>query len=102
MKKERPSRSGFFNPRILFGFVLCSVFLALIGFGMYWGTSAFAQKPRQNQNALGRPDVVRMIGPVAMNQDLRNLPYVAPKQKEEEERRLTRYPFPLAGSDAPA
>jgi N-acetylneuraminic acid mutarotase len=36
-----------------------------------------------------------------MNQDLRNLPYVPPKQKEEE-RRLTRYPFPLAGSDAPA
>ncbi len=44
---------------------------------------------------------MQMIGPVAMNQDLRSLPYVPPKQKEEE-RRLTRYPFPLAGSDAPA
>jgi N-acetylneuraminic acid mutarotase len=42
-----------------------------------------------------------MIGPVAMNQDLRKLPYVPSKEKEEEIR-MTRYPFPLAGRDAPA
>ena len=33
-----------------------------------------------------------MVGPVRLDQDLRNLPYVAPKQ-EFEERRLTRYPL---------
>src|SRR5262249_16355590 len=37
-----------------------------------------------------------------MDQDLRKLPYVAPKEKEAEEQRLTRYPFPLVGSGAPA
>src|ERR1700682_5144818 len=45
MKKEHTSQSGFFNPRILFGFVLGSVLLALIGFGMYWVASASAAPP---------------------------------------------------------
>ncbi len=34
-----------------------------------------------------------MVGPVALNQDLRSLPYVAPNA-EIEEKRLTRYPHP--------
>src|SRR5437016_11346926 len=37
------------------------------------------------------PDIVQMVGPVRLDQDLRSLPYVAPK-KEFEQRRLTRYP----------
>src|SRR5262249_11220831 len=37
----------------------------------------------------------RMIGPVSVDQDLRDLPYVAPKA-EFEERALTRYPHPEA------
>ncbi len=40
----------------------------------------------------GLPSVVRMIGPVSQNQDLRNLPYIPPTESEEEERRLTRHP----------
>src|SRR4051794_36207718 len=42
------------------------------------------------------PDVVSMVGPVSQAQDLRALPYIAPNV-EQEERRLTRHPFPLVG-----
>ncbi len=48
MKNERPSQNGFFNPRILLGFVLGSigVLLVLVGFGLSSGTSVLAQNPR--------------------------------------------------------
>jgi len=39
------------------------------------------------------PDVVQLIGPVILNTDLRDLPYIAPSH-EFEEKRLTRYPHP--------
>jgi hypothetical protein len=39
------------------------------------------------------PDVVQLIGPVVLNKDLRDLPYIAPSH-EFEEKRLTRYPHP--------
>jgi len=39
------------------------------------------------------PDVVQLIGPVILNADLRDLPYVAPSH-EFEEKRLMRYPHP--------
>jgi hypothetical protein len=39
------------------------------------------------------PDVVQLIGPVSLNQDLRALPYIAPS-REFEEKRLMRYPHP--------
>src|ERR1051326_2685541 len=39
------------------------------------------------------PDVMQIIGPVLVNKDLRDLPYVAPS-REFEEKRLTRYPHP--------
>ena len=47
MKKKRPSKSGFFNPRVLLGFVLGSigVLLVLVGLGTSSGTSALAQNP---------------------------------------------------------
>ena len=47
MKKKRPSKSGFFNPRVLLGFVLGSigVLLVLVGLGTSSGTSALAQTP---------------------------------------------------------
>src|SRR5713101_8126587 len=91
---------GFFNLRVLIGLfvVLAGVFLALAGFGAF--SSVFAQgKGTQNNSSntsqaspgTQTPDVVQMVGPVRLDQDLRSLPYVAPK-KEFEERRLTRYP----------
>ena len=57
MKKKRSSQSGFFNPRILFGFVLGSlgVVLALVGFGISSEASGLAQNPKQNQERAGTP-----------------------------------------------
>src|SRR4029077_2918603 len=57
--------------------------------------------PNNPQPDRPMPDVAGMVGPVMLNTDLRDLPYVPPKE-EFEERRLMRYPFPLSGSDAPA
>ena len=100
MKKKSTSKSAFFNLRVLIASVLClfGVFVALLGSGVFAqtkGTSASQQSARSNatQDAPGTqtPDVRRMVGPVRLDQDLRSLPYVAPK-KEFEERRLTRYP----------
>ena len=51
-------------------------------------TSAAAAQPDRPM-----PDVVRMVGPVIQNKDLRSLPYIAPNT-EIEEKRLTRYPHP--------
>ena len=110
MKKKSASQSAFFNLRILIASLLClfGVFVALVGSGAFAqtkGTTASQQPAGSNttQDAPGTqaPDVVQMAGPVRMDQDLRSLPYVAPK-KEFEERRLRRYPFPLTGSDAEA
>ena len=99
--KKKSSQSAFFNPRVLIGLfvVLAGVFLALVGFGAFSNVFAQGKQPRQSgasngaQDAPGTqtPDVVRMVGPVRLNQDLRNLPYVAPKP-EFEEQPLTRYP----------
>ena len=99
--KKKSSQSAFFNPRVLIGLfvLLAGVFLALVGFGAFSNVFAQGKQPRQSgasngtQDAPGTqtPDVVRMVGPVRMNQDVRSLPYVAPKA-EFEERRLTRYP----------
>ena len=100
MKKKSASQSAFFNLRVLIGlFVfLTGVFLALFGMGAF--SSAFAQgkatknnRSTANQASPGTqaPDVVQMVGPVRLDQDLRRLPYVPPKP-EFEERVLTRYP----------
>jgi Divergent InlB B-repeat domain len=108
MKKKSASHSAFFNLRVLIASVLClfGVFVALVGSGAFAqtkGTRASQQPVGSNatQDAPGTqtPDVVRMVGPVRLDQDLRSLPYVAPK-KEFEERRLTRYPFPLMDAEA--
>ena len=101
MKKNPPSQSAFFNIRILIASMFClfGVFVALIGSGAFAqtkGTKAPQQPARSNamQDAPGTqtPDVVQMVGPVRLDEDLRSLPYVAPK-KEFEQRRLTRYPY---------
>ena len=90
MKKKSTSQSAFFNLRVLIGlFVfLAGVFLALLGFGTFSNASAQSNASVQNQPPSGPPTVVPMVGPVAHNQDLRRLPYVAPGP-EIEEKRLT-------------
>src|SRR6266446_3965166 len=111
MKKKSTSKSAFFNLRVLIASVLClfGVFVALVGSGAFAqtkGTKASQQRPRSNatQDAPGTqtPDVVRMVGPVRLDQDLRSLPYIPPKPREEE-RRLTRYvPLYTGQTSAPS
>src|SRR6266404_3948030 len=101
MKKKSTSQSAFFNVRVLIAALFCLAGIAVAVFGTGAFSSAFAQKNNnstKNQAAPGTqtPDVVRMVGPVRLDQDLRKLPYVAPKP-EFEERVLTRYPHLEAG-----
>jgi hypothetical protein len=107
MKKKSTSQFGFLNLRVLIGtFVfLAGLCLALAGASLYPASSR-AQPDSQAQTQTGSgmpgavnasgPTVVRMIGPVAQNQDLRSLPHI-PQSPETEERRLTRYPHPELG-----
>ncbi|HEX4706270.1 MAG TPA: hypothetical protein VH229_00910, partial [Candidatus Udaeobacter sp.] len=103
MKKKSTSQSAFFNVRVLIAAVFCLAGIALALFAMSAFSNAFAQARgnRTNQDAPGTqtPDVGRMIGPVRLNQDLRTLPYVPPKE-EFEERVLTRYPHGTGQSGA--
>src|SRR5205809_4452964 len=87
MKKKSTSKSAFFNLRVLIASALClfGVFVALVGSGAFAqtkGTRASQQPARSNatQDAPGTqtPDVIRMLSPVRLDQDLRTLPYVAP------------------------
>ena len=101
MKKKSTSKSAFFNLRVLLAFVLGSVgvFLALLGFGIYPGSSAWAQGLKQNQKVGGAPQLVPMVGPVSQDLDLRALPEI-PQVEEENEQPLMRHPFPRPGKPA--
>jgi hypothetical protein len=111
MKKKSTSKSAFFNLRVLIASVLClfGVFVALVGSGAFAqtkGTRAAQQPARSNarQDAPGTqtPDVIQMVGPVRLDQDLRSLPYI-PQKPREEERRLTRYvPLSTGQTSAPS
>src|SRR5947207_9488700 len=107
MKKKSTSQSaparrslgegGFFNLRVLIAAVFClaGIFVAMLGMGGF--SSVFAQRrgANTNQDAPGTqtPDVVRMVGPVRLDMDLRDLPWVAPKA-EHDEQPLYRHPRP--------
>src|SRR5215469_6105215 len=104
MKKKSTSKSAFFNLRVLLASGLClgGVFVALLGMGAFSnlfaqtkGTKQPGTATRQDAPGTQKPEVVRMVGP-AVVKNLRDLPYV-PSTPEVEERRLTRYPFPLSG-----
>src|SRR4051794_23566536 len=106
MKRKSTSHSAFFNLRVLIASVICLAGLVVALFAMGAFSNAFAQprgtnnnQSRTRQDAPGTqtPDVVHMVGPVRLNQDLRRLPYI-PQEAETEERRLTRYQFPGTGA----
>jgi len=101
MKKKSTSQSAFFNLRILTASVFCLLGIAVALFAQGNRTKQTQQSTRSNgaQDAPGtqKPDVVQMVGPARQDQDLRNLPYAAPKE-EFDERVLTRYPH---GEGAP-
>src|SRR5215472_9984544 len=83
-KFSETNQSAFFNLRVLVGLfiVLAGLFLAFAGFGAFSNVFAQAQKNDRSatQDAPGTqtPDVVRLIGPVVQNTDLRDLPYIPP------------------------
>ena len=94
MKKKSTSKSAFFNLRILTASVLCLLGIAVALFAQGNRTKPVqTNQSNRAEDAPGtqRPDVVQMVGPVRLDQDLRKLPYIAPKA-EFEERRLMRYP----------
>ena len=95
MKKNSTSKSAFFNLRILTASVFCVCGIAVALFAQGNRTKPVQQTNRSstNQDAPGTqaPDVVPMVGPVILNQDLRKLPYVAAKE-ERDEQVLMRYP----------
>ena len=97
MKKKSTSQSAFFNLRVLIAAVFCLGALAVALFAQTKSANPTQQSNRSvgAQDAPGTqtPDVVRLMGPVIQNNDLRSLPYVAPNT-EIEEKRLTRYPHP--------
>jgi len=101
MKTNSTSQSAFFNLRVLIASLLCltGVFVAL-------GATSINSNPSKAQTATqhgsaapaaaNQPDgpaVMPLVGPVILNRDLRDLPYIAPNP-EVEEKRLTRYPHP--------
>src|SRR5215471_7724048 len=95
MKKKSTSKSAFFNLRVLTACAFClfAIAVALFAQGKSPKQAQQTNRSASTQTAPGTqsPDVRRMVGPVRLDQDLRTLPYVAPKE-EFEERRLTRYP----------
>lgn len=99
MKKKSSARDAFFSWRFVFAIILGSVglSLALAGLGMFSKVSA--QTGNQPKPVSDSSEIVRMVGPVRVDQDLASLPYVAPKS-EFEERVLTRYPHPGVGQEA--
>src|ERR1044072_6389126 len=93
MKKKSTSKSAFFNLRVLLASVLClfGVFVALLASGAFSnlfaqtkGTQQAGAAPRQDAPGTQTPKVIQMVGPMHLNQDLRTLPYIAPKPKFEE------------------
>src|SRR5258708_10226784 len=97
MKKKSTSQSAFFNLRVLIAAVFCLGALAVALFAQTNSARPTQQSNRSvgAQDAPGTqtPNVVRLMGSVVQNNDLRSLPYVAPNA-EIEEKRLTRYPHP--------
>src|SRR5215831_19060468 len=106
MKKKSNSTSAFFNLRVLIACVFCLFAIAVALFAQGKSSKQTQQTNRSTgaQDAPGTqsPDVIRMVGPVRSDQDLRSLPYI-PQKPREEERRLTRYvPLNTGQTSAPS
>src|ERR1044071_2991678 len=101
MKTNSTSQSAFFNLRVLIASLVCltGVFVALGATSINSNPSKAKTATQQGSAApaaANQPDgpaVMPLVGPVILNRDLRDLPYIAPNP-EVEEKRLTRYPHP--------
>src|SRR5436309_2639741 len=83
--RRRLGEGGFINLRVLIASVFClaGVFIALVGAGIYLGSSkAQAQtgpgSPAPAANSANGPDVVQLVGPVRADQHLKDLAYIPP------------------------
>lgn len=84
--------------------IVCSLFLvaaviAAIAAVAFPGLAAKARSAAPTANISGAPDVMRLVGPIRLDQDLRTLPYV-PSEGEIQERQRRIFPFPLSGGRA--
>ena len=86
MKNSRLSRN--FGRRARWTLV---ALLALLAPAMLLLPRGSARQQEEQKRVLPPPDVVQMVGPVSQDEDLRNLPYIAPTE-EHEEMRLMRHP----------
>src|SRR6266704_4649479 len=110
MKKKSTSQSapayrslgegGFFKLRVLVAsvFWLAGVFIALGSVGLYLGLSKAQAQPVTAKSANG-PDLVRLVGPVCTNMDLRDLPYIPPTPQILKQRLI---PYPRVKTGAPS
>ena len=79
MKKRSTSKSAFLNLRVLVASVFClaGIFVALFGSGVFAQTKGpkNTRSPgAQDAPGTQTPDVVQLVGPVRLDQDLRKLP----------------------------
>jgi hypothetical protein len=84
-RRRRLGEGGFFNLRASIASVFClaGIFIALGGVGLYLGSSKAQAQPglglgTATGNSANGPHVVRLLGPVVVNTDLRDLPYIPP------------------------
>src|SRR6266436_2594862 len=89
MKKQQKNSTRAFALRIALALALTSISAILLASTLRPPVAG----PQPDRPA---PDVVALVGPVSQDVDLRALRYVPPTS-EEDEVRLTRHPFPLAG-----
>jgi hypothetical protein len=92
MKKKQNNFARASALQITLALALISVSAMLLASGLSQPAGG-GPSPENLQPDRPMPDVVRLVGAVIQNQDLRSLPYVAPNA-EIEEKRLTRYPHP--------
>jgi hypothetical protein len=92
MKKEQDTsvRASALQITLALALILVSAILFASSLSQATGGGPGPNNPQPDRPM---PDVVRLMGPVILNTDLRTLPYVAPNP-EIEEKRLTRYPHP--------
>src|SRR5437899_3225120 len=77
--RSRLGEGGFFNLRVLVAaaFCLTGIFIALGGMGLSLGTPK-AEAQLVTANSPNGPELVPLVGPVCVNTDLRDLPYIPP------------------------
>jgi len=107
MRKKSTSTSVFFKLRVLVAsvFWLAGVFIALGSVGLYLGApkaeaqSAPGPTTVTASSPSGGPDVVPLVGPVCVNTDLRDLPYIPPTPQILNQRLI---PYPRVKTGAPS